>query len=89
MSNTLLEAASMARPLITSDIHGCKEAVREGVNGYLTKVRDTESIYQKMRVFILLSFEEKKRMGEAGRRRMEKYFNKDKVVEKTIREIGL
>lgn len=89
MSNTLLEAASMCRPLITSNVHGCKEAVEEGVNGYLTKVRDSESIYQKMRRFILLSFEEKMEMGQAGRRRMEKYFDKEMVVEKTVRELGL
>lgn len=89
MSNSLLEAAAMCRPLITSDIHGCKEAVKEGVNGYLTRVRDADSIYQKMRRFILLPFGEKKKMGRAGRRRMEKYFDKDMVVDKTIREIGL
>ena len=89
MSNTLLEAAAMCRPLITSDIHGCKEAVREGVNGYLTRVRDAESIYQKMRAFLRLSFEEKEKMGREGRRRMVRYFDKDMVVEKTIREIGL
>ena len=79
----------MCRPLITSDIHGCKEAVKEGVNGYLTRVRDADSIYQKMRRFILLPFGEKKKMGRAGRRRMEKYFDKDMVVDKTIQEIGL
>ena len=89
MSNTLLEAASMSRPLITSNIHGCKEAVKEGVNGYLTIVKDADSIYKKIRVFLLLSYEEKKSMGEAGRERMEKYFDKNRVVEKTIREIGL
>ena len=62
---------------------------KEGVNGYLTRVRDAESIYQKMRAFLRLSFEEKEKMGREGRRRMEKYFDKDKVVEKTLIEMGL
>lgn len=89
MSNTLLESAAMCRPLIASNIHGCKEAVKDGVSGYLITVRDEDSIYQKMRSFILLPFDKKVKMGMAGRRRMEKFFDKDKVVEKTIREIGL
>ena len=35
MANTLLECGAMGRPLITSRIHGCMEAVRDGENGYL------------------------------------------------------
>lgn len=89
MSNTLLEAASMCRPLITSDVYGCREAVKDGVSGFLTVVRDAESIYLQMRRFILLPLKEKEKMGRAGRRRMEKYFDKEMVVDRTIREIGL
>ncbi len=37
MANTLLECGAMGRPLITSRIHGCMEAVRDGDNGYLVK----------------------------------------------------
>ena len=35
MANTNLECAAMARPLITSNIHGCKEAVIDGESGFL------------------------------------------------------
>ena len=44
MSNTLLEGASMGRPLITNNIHGCMEAVEDGKNGFLAKLKDKESL---------------------------------------------
>lgn len=84
MSNSLLEAAAMGRPLIASDINGCKEAIIEGQSGYLCKVKDTESLYQKMKEYYNLPFENKQKMGQASRKHMEDMFDKDKIVEKTI-----
>jgi glycosyltransferase involved in cell wall biosynthesis len=59
MSNTLLEGASMGRPLITSNIHGCKEVVIDKVTGFLSKVEDTNDLYQKIEEFIRLPYEKK------------------------------
>lgn len=87
MSNTLLEGASMGRPLITSNIHGCLEAVEDGVTGYLSNVKDGESLYQTIKKFIDLPYDDKKQMGLSGRSRMEKVFDKQMVVDKTIKEI--
>lgn len=87
MSNTLLESAAMCRPLITSNIHGCKEAVTDGYNGYLTEVRNSESLYNAIEKFILLSYEQKKEMGLNGRVFMENHFDKNMVVDMTIKEI--
>ncbi|MBP3393497.1 MAG: glycosyltransferase family 4 protein [Lentisphaeria bacterium] len=84
MSNTLLESAAMCRPLITSNIHGCKEAVEDGVNGYLVEVKNEESLYQAMIRFIRLSYDEKRVMGQIGRKIMESRFDKRDVVKKTI-----
>ena len=64
MANTLLECGAMGRPLITSRIHGCMEAVRDGENGYLVDVKDVKGLEEKMVEFIELSYEEKKQMGE-------------------------
>lgn len=86
MANTLLEAGAMGRPLITSNIHGCLEAVER--NGYLTEAKNAASLLEKLEKFIALSYEEKKNMGRASRRVMEEKFDKKKVVEKTIEEIG-
>lgn len=87
MSNTLLESAAMCRPLITSNIHGCMEAVEDGKNGYLIEVKNEESLYQAITRFIKLSYEEKRAMGLAGRARMEKVFDKNKVVDTTMKVI--
>lgn len=88
MSNTLLEGAAMCRPLITSNIHGCLEAVEEDVTGFLFEVKSEESLYNTMKKFVELPYEERKQMGIAGSCRMKKYFDKNIVVEKTIQEIG-
>ena len=83
----LLEAASMGRALITSDIHGCKEAVVEGENGFTCKVKDGDDLYDKVKRFVELGFDEKKSMGVRSRAHMEDVFDKRKVVELTVEEI--
>lgn len=87
MANVLLEGAAMGRALITSDINGCREAVVEGISGWTCKVRDIEDLYEKIKMFVDTDFEEKVKMGQAGRRHMEDIFDKDKVVNKTVEEI--
>ena len=87
MANTNLECAAMGRPVITSKIHGCMEAVEDGVNGYLCEKKNVDSLYEKMKMMCELSYEEKKAMGVAGRERMEKVFDKKRVVEETIGEL--
>lgn len=84
MANTLLESAAMGRPLITSDIHGCKEAVVEGENGYLVKRSNAESLYQAIKHFLGLELKEKEKMGLLSRKHIEEVFDKKKVVEETI-----
>ena len=87
MSNVLLEASATGRPVITSDIYGCREAVDEGRSGLLCAVKDADSLYARMKQMALLSWEERAEMGRAARRRMEQKFDKDVVVEKTISAI--
>jgi glycosyltransferase involved in cell wall biosynthesis len=87
MSNVLLEAASSGRPLITSNIHGCLEAVEDGINGYLVNVKDNNDLYIKIKQFIQLPHEKKVEMGKRSRDLMVKTFDKKKVVETTIKKI--
>lgn len=87
MSNVLLEASAIGRPVITSDIHGCKETVEPGVSGLLCRVRDEESLYQKMRQMADLSRQSRETMGLAARQKVEREFDKRMVVDKTIRTI--
>lgn len=89
MSNVLLEAAAVGRPLITSDIPGCREAVDEGQTGFLVLVRDRESLYGAMEKFMALPESERQAMGLAGHHKMLREFQKDMVVQRTIREMDL
>jgi glycosyltransferase involved in cell wall biosynthesis len=83
LSNVLLEAAAIGRPVITSDIHGCKETVNDGETGLLCRVKDTEDLYQKMLKMDHLSRSERELMGLKGRQKVEQEFEKKMVVKKT------
>ena len=87
MSNVLLEAAATGRPLITSDIPGCREAVKQGISGLLCPVKDRNALLHTMEDFLKLSKEEREVMGRAGRKYMEEQYDKEKVVKKTCRTI--
>ncbi|MDD3184930.1 MAG: glycosyltransferase family 4 protein [Anaerostipes sp.] len=87
MSNTLLEAAAMGRPIITSRIHGCMEAVNEKENGFLVKVGNRKELRQTMEDFIALSQEEKEKMARASRKLVEEKFDKRVVVEETMEQL--
>ena len=84
MANTNLECAASGRPVITSKIHGCLEAVEDGITGFLCEKRNPEDLYRVMKQFTELPYEARKSMGLSGRKRMEMLFDKKQVVEKTI-----
>ncbi len=87
MSNVLLEAAATGRPVITSDIPGCREAVEDGISGLLCKVRDEQSLFEQMERMLQLSVGQRREMGLAGRDKMEREFAKERVVAQTIRAV--
>lgn len=87
MANTLLECAAMGRPLITSNIPGCKEAVEDGVNGYLHEVMNKEDICTKIIKFIGMSCDNRINMGIESRKHIETYFDKKDIVNKTLGRI--
>lgn len=84
MANTNLESAASGRPVITSYIPGCMEAVVDGKTGYLAERKNAEDLYRVIKKFAELPYEERKAMGLAGRKHMEEVFDKKKVVEETI-----
>ena len=89
MSNVLLEAAASGRPLITSDIPGCREAVEDGVSGYLCPAKDADALYEAMRRFVELPESWRGEMGRRGRERMEQRFSKTAVVAETIKHLEI
>ncbi len=87
MSNVLLEGASMGLPLITTDIPGCREAVRDGKSGFLCNVKDAQSLIDAMERFLALSPAERDEMGRVGREKMEREFDRNIVVNRYIQSI--
>lgn len=83
---TITEAMAMAKPVITTDTAGCREAVEEGVNGYLTKLRDAENLAESMQKIISLSQEERKSMGQSGRDIVMQQFD-DRLIAQHIYDI--
>ena len=87
MSNVLLESAACGRAIITTNRSGCREIVDDGVSGYLVKQKDSIDLIEKIEQFLALSLEDKKRMGLAGRKKVEKEFDRKIVVDAYMEEI--
>jgi glycosyltransferase involved in cell wall biosynthesis len=79
----LLEAAACARPIVTTDTPGCREAVRHGVNGLLVPPRDAAALAESLRTLIV-DPDLRVRMGHAGRRMAEEEFNIERVNAATL-----
>lgn len=82
MSNVLLEAAASARPIIATDRSGCRETVDAGVSGYVIPVKDEAALIAALENFLSLTWEQRQNMGLAGRRKMEKDFNRQIIVQR-------
>ena len=89
MSNVLLEGAATGRALITSDIPGCREAVEDGISGYLCPAKDADALYEAMRRFVELPENCRGELGRRGRERMEQRFSKTAVVAETIKHLEI
>lgn len=77
---TLIEAAAMARPLIATDVPGCRAVVDQDVSGFLCKVRSAASLAAAMERFLALSGDARQAMGAAGRAKMEREYDQALVV---------
>ncbi|WP_026519702.1 glycosyltransferase family 4 protein [Butyrivibrio sp. FCS006] len=89
ISNTLLEAAASARPIITTNHPGCREVVIDGKTGFLFEKQNIEDLRKKVKKFILLSVDERKNMGIEGRRLVEEKYNRKQVVDKYLEYISI
>jgi glycosyltransferase involved in cell wall biosynthesis len=77
---SLMEAASMELPLITSDNRGCRELVDNNITGFLCKSRDAEDLAASMEKMMNLPIAERLEMGRRGRRLMVQKFDISKVI---------
>lgn len=80
LSRVLIEALAMGKPIITTNIPGCKETVEEGRNGFLVPPRDVDALAQAMERFIRLPEEDRIKMGKYSREKAEREFDIRNVI---------
>lgn len=82
LPRTLLEAASLGKPIITTDTAGCKHVVDDQETGFLCKVRSADDLAEKMLSMLKLSSERRRSMGEKGRKKVKEQFDETIVINK-------
>ena len=87
LSNVLLESSASGRPIITTNRSGCREVVDDGINGYVVEEKNSKDLIEKIELFLEKSVEERKQMGIAGRKKVEKEFNRQIVIDKYLAEL--
>jgi len=84
---SLLEAASMGRPVITTDAVGCRETVDDGVTGFLCQPRDAADLAATMRRMMDMAPAARTEMGQRGRAKMEAEFDERIVIESYLQAV--
>lgn len=86
-SKTLLEAASMAKPIIATNVPGCNNIVSHFENGLLCEVKNSRDLAEKMEYMLKLPLSEREKMGKKGRNKMIASFEETIVIDKYLKEI--
>lgn len=81
ISKTLLEGGAMGKPIIASNVTGCKEIVENNKTGYLVNVKDVDDLVEKMEKFISLSDTEREKMGRFGREKIVNEFDEKIIID--------
>ena len=87
LSNVLLEACAIGRPIITTDRSGCREVVEDGINGFMVPCNNSDELIEAIKKFLSLNNEEKKAMGKAARHKVEREFDREIVVNCYVNEV--
>ncbi|MFQ2435499.1 glycosyltransferase family 4 protein [Aeromonas caviae] len=84
---SLLESGAMGKPIVTTDNVGCRETVDNGVNGFLCAPRDTVSLVSALEKIVLMSHQERLKMGARSREKIEREFDEQIVINKYIEAV--
>ena len=87
MPNAVLESAATGRACIVSDIDGSRDAVDDGVTGYLFRPGDSADLTDKVERFLALSKAEREQMGLAGHEKAAREFDREIIVQRYLREV--
>ncbi|WP_286729276.1 glycosyltransferase family 4 protein [Acinetobacter sp. UBA1297] len=88
-SRSILEAMSIGRPVVTTNVPGCKQLVIDGENGYLAEVKSVESLVNAIEKILQLSPEQLLSMGKASRQIVEDKYDVHKVNHHMLTEMGI
>ncbi len=88
LPRSLLEAAAMAKPLIATDVPGCRQLVKHDENGLLCRVRDDAHLSERMLALIAMSPERREAMGRAGRAKAEQEFDEAAVISRYLATVA-
>jgi glycosyltransferase involved in cell wall biosynthesis len=88
ISRALLEAMAMARPVIATDVVGCRELVNENINGLLCNPRDVESLANTFLKFIEMDNNLRVEMGRQGRLKVEREYSESVVIGAYLEQIS-
>ncbi len=88
MSNVLLEAAACGRPVLATNVPGCRETYVDGISGLGFPPKDADALYKTILKFRDLPWKEKRQMGLMGRKHVEEHFDRNIIVNTYLREIG-
>jgi glycosyltransferase involved in cell wall biosynthesis len=80
LPRTVLEAMSMGKPVIATDVVGCRDLVVDGETGLLCEARNAQALADAIRQFLTLSSAERIKMGQAGRERIIQHFADARVL---------
>ncbi len=80
LSNVLLEAASMEKPIVTTNVTGCKDIVEQNYNGLLCEAKNENDLIEKLQTMIDLPKEKVDSFGKNGRKKVIAEFAKEKVL---------
>ena len=84
LSRVLLEAACLEKPIVTTNVPGCKDIVEDSLNGFLCEVKDVDSLILTLEKMYLLDTEEKKLMGKRSRQIIKQNFSLEIVLKSYI-----
>ena len=87
-SNVLLESASTGRPILASNVTGCKETFDAGISGIGFEVKSVKALISAIQQFLALPHENKKQMGIAGRKKMEQEYDRKIVTNAYLEQIS-
>ncbi|PLZ00551.1 glycosyl transferase [Burkholderia sp. WAC0059] len=88
---TLMEACAMGRPVVATDVPGCREVVEHGSNGLLCEARSADSLEKSLAQMLETDAAERREMGERGRRKVAAEFDEYNVIQRyreLIRELA-